>query len=313
MILYNPGSMFISAYHIIISALILSGCGNVPENKIQDSDRKSLEAIGYDLANPDEIFILPSVLHEISGIALYDSVTVACVQDEVGIIFFYNLMNRSITGNVTFYENGDYEDITIAEGMFYVIKSSGCLYKISDLKRPFPPVEIRLKEMPHKNIEGLCYDRLNNRLLITPKDKADKDSKAVPKQGLYVFNLTTGELNKEPLFGFVPSALKDFAAVNNVSRPVEYNKKGEPKKLNIQFDPSAIAVHPETGKLFLLSADDHMLFVFSQQGEIEYMTYLKPEIFNMAEGITFFDNGDMLVSNEGQSGNATILRFRYYK
>lgn len=313
MIMYNPDSMFISVYHLIISALILSACGNVPENKIQEHDNKSLEAIGYDLPNPDETFILPSVLHEISGLALYDSATVACVQDEVGMIFFYDLIKRSVTDNVTFYENGDYEDIAIADGIFYVIRSNGSLFKIRDLKKPFPPIEFKLKDIPHRNIEGLCYDRLNNRLIIAPKDKADKDSKASVKQGLYVFNLIKGELSKEPLFGFEPSVIKDFAAANNVSGPAEYKKKGEPKKTGIQFDPSAIAVHPVTGKLFLLSADDHMLFVFSMQGDMEYMTYLKPEVFNMAEGITFFNNGDMLISNEGQTGNATILRFRYRK
>lgn len=303
--------MLIFLSHIIISFIVLSGCGTATESAIQNPDEKSITAIGYNLNNPDEIFILPSVLHEISGITLIDTSTVACVQDEAGIIFFYDLRKKSITGDLTFYGNGDYEGIAFADGIFYVIRSNGTLYKITDPNRPFPPEEIRLKGIPHNNIEGLCYDRENNRLLIAPKDKADKDLKSEVKQGLYCFSLWKGELIKDPLFEFKLSVINDFAAGNNVFEPAEYNKKGEPKQPDIRFSPSAIAVHPVTGKLYILSADDHMLFVFSMRGNIEYITLLEPDIFNMAEGITFFKNGDMLISNEGQNGNASLLRFVY--
>ena len=303
--------MLFSIYHITISFLILSGCVSTTESILQKPDNKSIIAIGYDLNNPDGTFILPAVLHEISGITAVDSSSVACVQDENGIIFIYDLRKKTITLSVTFYGNGDYEGIARDNNAFYVLKSNGILYKISDLDRPVPPEEIRLKGIPNKNIEGLCLDIANNRLLIAPKDKADKDSKTDAKQGLYGFDLRTNELNKDPLMEFKLSAIKDFAALNEVFDKVEYNKKGEAKKPDISFSPSAIAVHPVTGKLFLISADDHMLFVFSFQGTIEYMVSIDPVIFNMPEGITFFENGDMLISNEGQNGNATLLRFKY--
>jgi hypothetical protein len=307
----KPASMLFTIYHIIISFLIIPGCGSTPEGAIQKPDQKSITAIGYDLDNPDGTFILPPVLHEISGIAVFDSSSVACVQDENGIIFIYDLSKKTITQNVTFYGNGDYEDIARTAGAFYVLKSNGTLYKISDMNRPLPPEEIHLKGIPHKDIEGLCFDSKNERLLIAPKDKADKDSEAEVKQGIYGYDLKTGELIKDPLIEFKLPAIKEFAA--RVLEPVEYNKKGEPKKPDIRFSPSAIAIHPVTGRLYLLSADDHMLFVFSLQGKIEFIVRLKPEIYNMAEGITFFQNGDMLISNEGQNGNASLLRFRYHE
>jgi hypothetical protein len=46
-------------------------------------------------------------------------------------------------------------------------------------------------------------------------------------------------------------------------------------------------------------------------GTIEYSEKLNPELFNMPEGITFFKNGDMLISNEGKDKYPTILRFNY--
>ena len=54
-----------------------------------------------------------------------------------------------------------------------------------------------------------------------------------------------------------------------------------------------------------------MLFVFDMNGTIEYMEKLNPDIFNQPEGITFLKNGDMLISNEGQNKNPTLLRFNY--
>ena len=74
---------------------------------------------------------------------------------------------------------------------------------------------------------------------------------------------------------------------------------------------SAIAIHPITKKLYLLSASDHLFFIFNINGEIEYMEPLNPDIFNKAEGITFLDNGDMIITNEGQNKKPTLLRFNY--
>ncbi len=309
----DPAPMPIFLSHIIISFIVLSGCGTATESTIQKPDDKSISTIGYDFNNPDDIFFLPAVLHEISGITVFDSSSVACVQDENGIIFIYDLDKKAILRYITFFGNGDYEGIAKADGIFYVLKSNGTLYKISDLNRSIPPYEIRLKGIPHKDNEGLCYDKKNHRLLISPKDNTGSDSKAEVKQGLYEYDLNTGVLNADPIIEFKLSGIKEFAVSNVVFEPVEFNNKGEPKKPDISFNPSAIAVHPVTGVLYLLSAADRMLFVFSLNGEIEYMVRLKPDLFKQAEGITFFENGDMLISNEGQNGSATLLRFDYRK
>ena len=76
---------------------------------------------------------------------------------------------------------------------------------------------------------------------------------------------------------------------------------------------SAIAVHPITKKLYLLSASDHLFFIFNMSGSIEHIELLDRDIFNKAEGITFLDNGDMLITNEGQNKEPTLLRFNYRK
>ena len=81
----------------------------------------------------------------------------------------------------------------------------------------------------------------------------------------------------------------------------------------LKFRTSAVCIHPISKKLYLLSAVDHLLFIFNMNGTIEHMEKLDPYLFNKAEGITFFDNGDMFVTNEGQHKKPTLLRFNYRK
>jgi uncharacterized protein YjiK len=157
--------------------------------------------------------------------------------------------------------------------------------------------------IPPFDNEGLCYDQKNNRLLIVSKNNPVKDSENKGKHPLYGFNLHSEVLLGEPVFDFDLSAINKFASINNI----------QPSETGIGFKPSAIGIHPLTNRLYVLSAMGRMLFVFNMNGNIEYIEKLNPELFNMPEGIAFFGNGDMLISNEGQINPPTILRFNYNK
>ena len=94
----------------------------------------------------------------------------------------------------------------------------------------------------------------------------------------------------------------------NLPGTIKKNEKSEPK---IELRTSAIGIHPLTNKLFLISGIEEILFVFDLNGTLEYMEKLDPKLFNQPEGITFLNNGDLLISNEGGPGSATLLRFNY--
>lgn len=46
-------------------------------------------------------------------------------------------------------------------------------------------------------------------------------------------------------------------------------------------------------------------------GDIEHIEQLNPTMYNKAKGITFYENGDMLITNEGQDKKPTLLYFKY--
>lgn len=307
----KTGIIPITPYLLGLIFLTILSCGNSPESKKNPPDRTGGGFFGYDLSNPDETIILPPVLHEISGITAIDSSSIACVQDENGIVFIYDVRSKGITKHITFHGNGDYEGITLADNIIYVLRSDGVLFEIPDLKSSGVAEKILLPKLSDNENEGLCYYRKSNILLIAPKDKPKKDTEDKDDRGIYGFDLTMQELIKNPIISIDLSAIEEVAANNKILNQAKSGKKDKEDKPNIKFRPSAIGIHPVTEKLFVLSATDQMLFIFDLDGTIEYMVYLDPEIFNMSEGITFFENGDMLISNEGQNKNATLLRFNY--
>jgi uncharacterized protein YjiK len=85
-------------------------------------------------------------------------------------------------------------------------------------------------------------------------------------------------------------------------------KKEEP---DIKLQVSAIGIHPVTGRLYVLSGPERLLFVFDMKGNIVFMERLSGDLFKQPEGITFMKNGDMFISNEGKEKAPTLVRFNY--
>ncbi|MCB0482375.1 MAG: hypothetical protein KDC83_13180 [Flavobacteriales bacterium] len=270
---------------------------------------------GYNLLRPDNSFTLPDTLREISGLTDIDSATVACIQDENGIMFIYDVVQNKLTSQYPFGVDGDYEGISRVGSTMYILRSDGTLLEIADYKKAQSPISTYDTGIPANNNEGLCYDPAHKRLLIASKGKIGKGPAYKNKRVIYGFDLKSKKLSQEPAFEFDIEVIKTFAIQNNIGLPTKSRKKkGETVTEPIlKFMTSAIAIHPISNQLFLLSASDYLLFVFNTNGEIEYIEKLHPEIFKKAEGITFLDNGDLLITNEGENGWATMLRFNYLR
>ena len=266
---------------------------------------------GYNLNSPDTSFALPDTLHEISGLTYIDATSFACIQDENGILFIYNALNNKLEKQYTFHLDGDYEGIARIDKTICVLRSDGTLFEISD----FESEDFRLNSyatgIPANNNEGLCYDPDNNRLLIACKGKIGKGPAYKDKRVIYGFDLKTKVLTQDPVFDFDLQTIIQFAQRNDIKLPVKTKKKGQVTEPVIKFRISAICIHPVTKQLYLISAADHMIFVFGMNGEIVHIEKLNPAMFNKPEGITFFENGDMLITNEGQNKRPTLLRFNY--
>ena len=266
---------------------------------------------GYDFTKPVLSDILPTSLHEISGLTILDSVTIACVQDENGILFLYDIKDHRITRQYTFGLNGDYEGITKVNHSIYVLRSDGVLFEIKDYHSKKLSVKTCATGIRALNNEGLCYDADNNRLLIGAKGKINKDPLNKELRCIYEFSLKTKQLNPTPAFSFNVTDINISAKMQGVVFSKKKNKKGMLIETGLKMNTSEIAIHPITKQLFVLSASDHCLFIFNMNGNLEMIESLNPVLFNKAEGLSFFPNGDLMISNEGQTHQPTLLRFNY--
>lgn len=271
------------------------------------------KSTGYNFKSPDESIELPSLLHEISGVTYIDSLNFACIQDENGILFIYDTRERKIKREFKFFSKGDYEGIARVDDTIFVLRSDGVLLEIADYKSDSIIVVPYQTNIPSKDNEGLCYDSENRRLLIACKESTGKGELSKDNRYVFSFNLDSMHLVPDPVFSFNIEKLKAFAKTNKVKLPLKGKKKGLKVETVLKFQASEIAIHPLSKRMFILSAEDYMLFVFDKTGEIEQMVMLNHTMFNQPEGITFLENGDMLISNEGPGkGPATLLRFNYH-
>ncbi|MEW6381136.1 MAG: SdiA-regulated domain-containing protein [bacterium] len=287
---------------VVLSCAVITMAGGLlfETGRISDglkSVQVEASTFPYDLDNPADKFKLPHVLDEISGISYLPENKLACVQDEDGIIYVFDLERKKITATCEFGRERDYEDIALVNNTAYVLQSNGQILEITDFWRKDPTIS-RLKTplLSKKNdTEGLAFDAESNSLLITCKGSQNTKKKRGGLPGLnglqgentvYQFDLGTRKLSVK--LGYTVGA--DDAS----------------------FHPSGIAVHPITRDIYILSSVNKTLIVVHPEGEIIAARRLDNKTFKQPEGICFNPDGDLFISNERhQEGKANILRFNY--
>jgi uncharacterized protein YjiK len=235
---------------------------------------------------------LPNILREVSGIAYFDENRFACVQDESGVVFIYNIAKASIESEVSFGAAGDYEGVALVNNSAYVVRSDGKIFEINDITAESPQIKEYATALTAKNdVEGITHDPKNNRLLLAIK--GDEASKADFK-GIYAFDLKSKKFSKEPAYKI------------DLNNAVFSDSKA--KKLGSRIQPSEIAVHPNTGDIYILEGSNPQLLVLDAKGSIKNRYNIKGSDFSQPEGMTFNPAGDLFISNEGKKGNGNILK-----
>jgi uncharacterized protein YjiK len=267
----------------------------------------SQEPFRYNLNKPAEFHELPAILTEVSGLTDIDSSHVACVQDELGTVFIFNFKTNKIISQHAFDTTGDFEGLTYTGSSIYILRSDGRLTEWSHFNQDPNQGTIHHYKLPvvTSNNEGLCYDHRNNRLLIAAKSNpSDHDAKS--ERLIYAFDLSKKQLLEKPVYILNTDQLASRAKSFNIQSN-EVSAKGKVKPFN--FRPASLAVHPQSDDLYIISASDKMLIVMNRNSEIIHMQKLDPELFPKAEGITFLQDGTMIITNEAAGKTPTLLLF----
>ncbi len=272
----------------------------------------SRPSFGYKLTKPHTKAKLDKQLREISGIA-YDETNarLLAVNDEVGKVYTLHPAKGDIISQQKFGYPGDYEDLTLNGEFLYVVKSDGLINVLSAVT--LTSVQKMNSGLSTSNdVEGICYDGISKRLLLACKADPDSRTADAPKgsRAVYAFDPLSQSLDQNPFLLITKDALEDFVKTHANKNTKKKRLKKFVKRAK-EIAPSAIGIHPISGKIYVLSSVGKLLLVFNRDQQIEHIEFLNSKIHKQPEGLSFASNGDLFISNEGQSGKGVVYRFRY--
>jgi len=254
----------------------------------------------YDLAHPSKKWSLPPELLEISGITYTDNDHLMAIEDITPNLYLLN-----ISGDKAFIEHKipfrdstpgkkfDVEDIAVVNSTAYALWSHGTVFKITNWQSAPKVQEVRTVLSKENNTEGMCYDAEDHVLLIACKNESDLADEKRSTRAIYAYDLAGDSLKAEPFMVIHKEDLK--------------NVTGD----KIKFYPSAIAVHPLTHDIYILSTKDtKCMAIFSHSGQLKSVELIDKELMPQPEGICFSPNGNLFISTEGKvGGEGAVLRF----
>lgn len=268
----------------------------------------------YQLDEPNEVFKLPGRLEEISGLTIANNgQSLIAIQDEDGEVFFINKKTGEVERAFKFWKDGDYEGVETVGNTIYVVKSTGTIYKITEKEEGEPDVVKYNTFLDGANdVEGLAYDPEANQLLLACKAKAGEDSEFELTKAIYAFDLTHFELLPAPRYCIKLEDVNEYLNTDPLIRKLEkLNEFFAPGDSEFGFSPSALAVHPKSGDIYILSSVGKILMIISKEGRIEHIEKLKKSIHEQPEGICFDTEGNLFISNEGKGSKGRIYRFNF--
>ena len=244
---------------------------------------------GYDLSK-FTLVKLPLDLDEISGLSFYEKdSSVFAISDDRGAIFKIKPNQHIIKWK--FSHGADFEDITRIDSTFYVLQSNGDIFKVRYDSNKAITRAIKFNLSNNNEFESFYYDDSLKKIILICKDcEIDKKN-----------NLST--------FSFDPTS----DSFSPISYRIDIASVYENMDLKVsRFKPSAAAINPVNGMLYIISSINKMILVTDRNGIVHGAYPIDPTLFKQPEGIAFRKNGDMIISNEfAEDGTANLLLFKY--
>ncbi len=271
---------------------------NVAAVKSSTSAGLQASPFEYDLSRPDKSWALPPQLKEISGNTWVDKDHLLAIEDLHPSLYLIRLGQRpAIEKQIAFLpeknKKMDIEDVVLYNNTVYALWSHGTIFKIRDWQQAPQVQKIKTFLKKENNTEGICLDPVTNDLLVVCKNEANTEDEEKKSTGaVYEFDLKGDSLKTQP---FLYIYKKQFKKIT-----------GNP----MEFYPSAIAVHPVTHDLYILSTrGTKCLAIFTHKGELKSVQLIDKDLLPQPEGICFSPEGIMYVSSEGKKGNALINQY----
>jgi uncharacterized protein YjiK len=294
---------------VLLAPLPLAGCGNGGASTAGSAVRVASDgAPPYRFAAPDARFELPGRLDEVSGLTALDDARLGAVQDEDGDLYVLDAATGEVVHTHDFGGGGDYEGVERVGDRVVVLRSDGRLFVITDRQQEKAKAEsLDLDLHGGCDAEGLAFDAAGDRLLVACKEDPGRGLRG--SRALYAFDLNTSRLGPAPAYVIHADSLARSDGEHAVDEAVRAFVR--PLADINAFKPSALAVHPETGEIYVLSSVRKVLVVLERAGAITAVWPLADDDLPQPEGLAFLPDGTLFIASEAAGGSAVLLRFDY--
>ena len=139
----------------------------------------------------------------------------------------------------------------------------------------------------------------------------EKDLTANDRKGFYGFDLKSKKMSTDPIF-YIDSYIKGENKEDNKDKDDDDKGKDKKKKKGkSEIKPSAIAIKPGSGEVYILDGPSSRLFTSDGKGNITSKIQLDKHTFPQPEGLCFSPAGDLYISSEGgKNGQGIIVKFK---
>jgi uncharacterized protein YjiK len=236
---------------------------------------------------------LPRELVEVSGLAFDARGRLFAHDDDRGRIHHLDPATGAVVRTIWIGApdlHGDFGGLAIAGPRFFLITSDGTLLVFEE---PAPGYAARYRRLDtglggRCELEGLAYDAATDALLAPCK---------VTRAGALS--------NRLAIFS-IPLRTLRADSVPRVA--IRFDRLGAPA-LEEGFHPSSIEVHPRSGSLFLVSAQEESVIELAPDGSVIAVRPLTRGRHPQPEGLTFGPDLALWIADEGGNGRGSITRY----
>jgi uncharacterized protein YjiK len=229
-------------------------------------------------------------LREASGLALTSDGRLFVHNDEQAII---HQVDPSTGGTIKAFRvgtlgvAGDFEGLAIVDERFFLVTSAGDLLVFAE---GAPNARVGFEAFPtgleaRCEVEGLAYDAPTRSLLLPCK--TTRGPYLARHLAVFAVSIETMTPEEAPRY-LIPEEAIDEAGGRDA------------------FRPSGIEVHPVTGSLLIVSAEDRTVVELSREGAILSVARLRARLHPQTEGLTFGLDGAMILADEGAGGRGRL-------
>lgn len=259
----------------------------------------------YDFDAPDAAFYLPPALNEVSGLALLADGRLGAVQDEDGLLFVLDPETAEVVGTRRFAGGGDYEGVAQTGSQTVVLRSDGRLFFFDVGAAEQAGADVFDAGLHADcDAEGLAAD--GDRLLIACKASPGRGRSGA--RAVFAFDLTERGLLPEPAYLLHADSI---ARAGGTALDERVREAVRPLADINALRPSGLAVHPVTGRRYVLSSGKKVVVVVEPDGALFAVWPLPERLLPRPEAIAFLPDGTLWIASEAAGGRPTLLRYSY--